>query len=51
MLASTLERIERSSARAVPVVEDGRLVGLVTMEHIGEFLMVQDALRRRRAAA
>jgi hypothetical protein len=41
--------IQSSKAPAIPVVEAaGRLVGLFTTENVGELLMVQSALKRRR---
>jgi hypothetical protein len=30
----------------MPVLHDGHLVGLLTMDNVGEFLMVQAALRQ-----
>jgi Zn-dependent protease/predicted transcriptional regulator len=33
---------------AMPVLEKGRLVGLVTAENVGEFLMIRSALKARR---
>jgi CBS domain-containing protein len=44
-LESTFERMQSSESRAVPVVRDGNLVGLVTMENVGEWLMIRSALR------
>ncbi len=35
----------------VPVVRAGRLVGLLSMENIGELIMVQNAVERRAAPA
>lgn len=50
MLEVVLSRLASSPTRAMPVLDDGRLVGLVTLEHLGEYLMVQNALHRRQAA-
>jgi Zn-dependent protease/CBS domain-containing protein len=47
MLESVLARIQSRACHTVPVVEHGALVGLVTMDNIGEFLMIQAAERRR----
>jgi Zn-dependent protease/CBS domain-containing protein len=47
-LESTFQRIRESEAQTVPVEENGQLVGLVTLENIGEFLMVRSALEQLR---
>jgi hypothetical protein len=49
MLELVLNRLAGSSTRSMPVMQDGQLVGLVTLENLGEYLMVQNALHRRRA--
>jgi CBS domain-containing protein len=46
MLETALATMRSSGARALPVVHDGQLVGLLTIDHIGEFLMIQSALRQ-----
>ncbi len=38
-------RLEESDCRTLPVVQNERLVGLLTAENLGEFLMIQSALR------
>ena len=48
MLESVLVRLATSPARVLPVLDDGRLVGLVTAENLGEYLMIQNALHRRK---
>jgi len=48
MLELVLNRLAGSSTRSMPVMQDGQLVGLVTLENLGEYLMVQNALHRRR---
>jgi Zn-dependent protease/CBS domain-containing protein len=50
MMEPVLVRLAGSPARAIPVLDDGQLVGLVTLEHLGEYLMVQNALHRRQSA-
>ena len=39
---------QESVQRIVPVVHNGELVGLLTMENLGEFLMIQSAIRQRK---
>jgi Zn-dependent protease/CBS domain-containing protein len=46
-LAHALERLESLQGRALPVIRDGALVGIVTLEKIGELLMLKDAMRPR----
>jgi CBS domain-containing protein len=45
MLETVLGRLQGRDCHTIPVVEQGALVGLVTMDNIGEFLMVQAAER------
>ncbi len=51
MLEGVLNRLALSKTRVMPVLQDGNLVGLVTAENLGEYLMVQNALHRRRIGA
>lgn len=46
MLDTVADRLRNCGCSTVPVFDDGVLVGLITMENIGEFLMIQSALRR-----
>ncbi len=46
MLEKALAVLSGSQARALPVVHDGSLVGMLTMDHVGEMLMIQSALRQ-----
>lgn len=46
MLETVSARLQECSCHTLPVLRDGKLVGLVTMENIGEFLMIQGALNR-----
>lgn len=46
MLEAVLERLAKSPSRTMPVLQDGKLVGLMTMENLGEFLTIQKALHQ-----
>jgi predicted transcriptional regulator len=43
-LEKALQRIREAQCATAPVVQDGRLVGLLTLENIGELVMVNSAL-------
>ncbi|MGE0159797.1 MAG: site-2 protease family protein [Gemmatimonadales bacterium] len=43
-LEQTFQKLQEGALSAVPVIEQGALVGMVTRENIAEFLMVQTAL-------
>ena len=45
MLDLALARLRSCPCRTLPVVKGGELVGILTMDNIGEFLMFQSALR------
>ncbi|HEV3343699.1 MAG TPA: site-2 protease family protein [Pirellulales bacterium] len=49
MLASTFQRMRDSGCSALPVVHDERLVGLITLENVGELMMINSALGRARS--
>ena len=51
MLDGAVQRLQASGCPASPVVRDGELVGVLTMENVGEFMMVHSALRANRARA
>jgi Zn-dependent protease len=40
-------RLQSCDCRSLPVVQDGAIMGIVTVENVGEFLMIQDAVSRR----
>ena len=46
MLETALARLQDRDCHTIPVVEHGALVGLVTMDNVGEFLMIQAAERK-----
>jgi hypothetical protein len=45
MLQSAFARLQGGHARVLPVVKDGRLLGLLTADNVAEVLMIQQALR------
>jgi CBS domain-containing protein len=49
MLADALTRMQESDCQIAPVIDNGKLVGLLTLENIGEFMMIQSALESARA--
>jgi Zn-dependent protease/predicted transcriptional regulator len=46
MLEEVSRKLQTRSCHTIPVVHSGQLVGLVTMENIGEFLMIRSALKK-----
>jgi Zn-dependent protease len=44
MLERAFRRMQGCACHTLPVVADGRLVGLVTMENVGEFIAIESAL-------
>lgn len=44
MLETAFQRLQSCNCRTLPVTRRGRLVGLITSENVGEFLMIQSAL-------
>ena len=44
MLESVLTRLRTSPCRTLPVLSRGRLIGLMTLHKVGEFVMIQSAL-------
>jgi Zn-dependent protease/CBS domain-containing protein len=47
MLEPAFTRLKECDCHVFPVMQDDRLVGLLTAENIGEFMMIQSALRQR----
>jgi Zn-dependent protease/predicted transcriptional regulator len=49
-LDDVFQRMNEASCTTVPVEEDGQLVGLLTLENVGELIMVSSALESHSAA-
>lgn len=49
MLESAVVQLQESECKTLPVLRRGQLVGLLTMDNVGEFLMIQAALDAKRA--
>jgi Zn-dependent protease/predicted transcriptional regulator len=49
-LDQVFQKMNEASCTTVPVEEDGRLVGLLTLENVGELIMVSSALQGRSSA-
>jgi hypothetical protein len=45
MLETVFGRLQGRDCHTIPVVEHGALIGLVTMDNVGEFLMIHAAER------
>lgn len=48
MLSDVFLRMQQAECPMLPVVRDDRLVGIVTLENIGEWMMIQSALQTAR---
>ena len=49
MLESALQRLQESACHTLPVLRNQKLVGLLTAENLGEFLMIKSARNGRKA--
>jgi hypothetical protein len=47
MIEFAFQRLQGCHCHTMPVLRHGRLVGLLTMENVGEFISVQTAARGR----
>jgi len=45
MLETALLRLQECDCHTLPVLKDGRLVGLLTAENLGEFLMIRSVMK------
>jgi len=48
MLETVFQRLQTRDVPCIPVVRADAIVGMLTLENLGEFLMIQAAIRRRR---
>jgi hypothetical protein len=48
MFNDVFPRIQSGGGESLPVLADGQLVGLLTMDNVGEFLMIHSATRGER---
>jgi CBS domain-containing protein len=48
MLETAFTRLQACNCHTIPVTHAGRLVGLVTMDNLGEFMLIQAAVGRTR---
>ena len=42
-------RLKSCGCHSLPIIRDGRLLGVLTMDNVGEYVMVQAALRGTKA--
>jgi len=50
MLAPAVQVVQRCGCRALPVEHNGELVGMLTLESVGEFMVIHSAMRRAEQA-
>jgi predicted transcriptional regulator len=46
MLEQAVQVLRRCGCRSLPVEHNGELVGMLTLENVGEFMMIRSALRQ-----
>jgi CBS domain-containing protein len=46
MLERAFARMQENGCPVLPVVRRGELVGMLTLENVGEWMMIQNAMRR-----
>ncbi len=47
-LGPVLKKLTETDLRTLPVLRDGRLAGLLTLENVSEFIMIESALRTQK---
>jgi Zn-dependent protease/CBS domain-containing protein len=47
MLEMAFQRLRECDCHTMPVVHDGRMVGLITMDNLGEYLLIEAAMQER----
>jgi CBS-domain-containing membrane protein len=50
MIDVAFQRLQEHDCHTIPVVRHGTLIGLLTMDNVGEFLRVQTAIGGRHVA-
>jgi Zn-dependent protease/predicted transcriptional regulator len=50
MLEQAVQVLQRCGCRSLPVEHNGELVGMLTLENVGEFMMIHSAMRRAERA-
>lgn len=48
MLESGFRRMQERQCHTAPVMHHGQLVGLLTMDNVGEFMLIESAMRSHR---
>jgi Zn-dependent protease/CBS domain-containing protein len=51
MLEQAVPVLQRCGCRSLPVEHNGELVGMLTLENVGEFMMIRSAMRHAQQAA
>jgi CBS-domain-containing membrane protein len=46
MLEVAFQRLQECNCHTMPVIHDGRLAGLLTMDNVGEYFLIQAALKK-----
>ena len=50
MLEGAVAALRKCNCRSLPVLHNGQLVGMLTTDNVGEFIMIQSALRQAHAS-